>query len=97
MTKVFVEHRRIGSTVKNETFGQYFNRSKTRKPRKPLRTIKEMAEEFLISPQSLAALIKHKNGPVAKFRTGGHGKTLNTWYEPDELRIWFKKYNDSKI
>jgi hypothetical protein len=97
MTKVFVEHRRIGTVVKNETVGQYFNRSNGKKRRKPLRTIKEMAEEFAISPQSLAALIKHKNGPSAKFRTGGTGTTINTWYDPNELRKWFKEYDDSQV
>jgi len=59
-------------------------------PRKPLRTIKEMAAEFGISRCTLAAYIGHNNGPTAMYAAGSqYHRTRNTWYDPDALRAWW--------
>jgi len=67
--------------------------SKCRPQRAPLRTTAEMAEEFGISSQKLAALIVARNGPTAKYRI--HTKSSkNTWHEPKKLREWWKSIHD---
>ena len=68
---------------------QYFKR-KNRKPNRPLRTIKEMADEFGVTYQSLASWIYYKNGPSPRYKTGSPRLTHNTWYDPVELRKWWK-------
>lgn len=61
-------------------------------PRKPLRTIKEMAAEFGVSRSTLSAYIGHHNGPAAMYIAGSsHHRTKNTWYDPDVLRAWWKE------
>jgi hypothetical protein len=85
-----IEHRSYGKIIKEETSGQYFNR-KNKRPNKPLRTIKEMAEEFDVSPQVLIAKIKNSNGPEYRYRTGGGGRVMKTWYDPDSLRKWWNE------
>ena len=60
-------------------------------PRKPLRTIKEMAAEFGTTRQTLAGYLAHHGGPVPKYVTGNSRiRTRNTWYDPDDLRAWWK-------
>lgn len=59
-------------------------------PRKPLRTIKEMAAEFGVSRCTLSAYIGHHNGPSAMYVSGSqYHRARNTWYDPDALRAWW--------
>ena len=83
----------IGKSIREgENIGQFMQRIKKHGPRKPLRTLKELADEFGISAKSLQAVLARKKGaPKPIFSTGGgSGSTpQNTWYDPDEVRKWF--------
>ena len=64
--------------------------------RKPLRTITELAQEFGVTVNQLAGCIgKDRNAPAYVFK---NGQTVNgnksTWYNPDELRAWWKGRNE---
>lgn len=59
--------------------------------RPPLRTLKEMAEEFGVPCAELASLLRHRDGPDARMdttRSASNGKAH--WYEPGEMRKWWK-------
>ena len=69
-------------------------RSRKDGPRKPLRTLKEMAEEFGVTVNSLRALIGHHDGPKPVLK---HDCTVrNTWYDPAVLRAWWKQIKGGK-
>ena len=55
----------------------------------PLRTLKEMANEFGVSPATLRGLIAKRNGPDAVLKVNGSATVRNTWFEPKELRKWW--------
>lgn len=59
-------------------------------PRKPLRTIKELAFEFGTTRQTLIAHMTHHNGPLPVFMT------KKVWYDPDEVRAWWKALQQNK-
>lgn len=67
-----------------------FNRKEDRKNWKPLRTFKEMAEEFGVEKLDFMRLMNHQHAPkpvtMQGKRTAG---TLNRWYDPDEMRKWW--------
>lgn len=60
-------------------------------PRKPLRTLKEMAAEFGVTKQTLVGYISHHEGPSPVFATGyfANSNTKRTWYDPDKMREWW--------
>lgn len=89
------QHKTLNGTFKDESLGQLAVRIQNGGRRKPLRTLKEMSEEFGITLVSLAMLIKNRNGPKAKYSTGLSSTKRNTWYDPDELRAWWKKAKDA--
>lgn len=63
--------------------------------RKPLRTFTEMAEEFGASRNVLGAALKDEGAPKPAFtHLGGGWKITNTWYEPIEMRKWWKARNE---
>jgi len=62
--------------------------------RKPLRTLREMADEFGITPKALARYIYLRGGPQSHMKTK-RLDTSNTWYEPGELRTWWAKQPES--
>lgn len=59
------------------------------RPRAPLRTITEMADEFGVSVGTLVALLRQRNGPSSVIQHKNKRSTGNTWYRPDELRQWW--------
>ena len=71
--------------------------SPNRKRYKPLRTGKEMAEEFGISYKSLAALLGcDKNSPKPELNMHNHSATAGVvWYRPTEMRKWWKSRTTS--
>jgi hypothetical protein len=80
------------SIYSGETLGQFFQRIHSGGGRKPLRSLKELADEFGIKPQSLKMHMQvDPNAPKPKYATGGTGTTQrNTWFDPEEVRRWWK-------
>lgn len=70
-----------------DTVGQAVTRLRREGPRKPCRSLKEMAEEFGVTLRSLVVLLKSRNGPEPKLRH--RGATSNNWYDPDAMRKWW--------
>ncbi len=68
-----------------ETLADVMNR----KPRKPLRTLVELASEFGVHYNLLLRRIKTHSGPQAVMKTYTHGN--HSWYEPVEMRKWWNK------
>jgi hypothetical protein len=64
--------------------------------RKPLRTFAEMAEEFGLSTQQLAGMARHAKGDFPKARFTNHGISYDrSWYDPNEMRAWWKLHKSS--
>lgn len=70
----------------------YFNANG---PRKPLRTVQEMADEFGVTRNKLSILIRLNNGPKPELKTGVASQKA-TWYEPRALRSWWKSMPPEK-
>ncbi len=51
-----------------------------------------MAEEFGIQSKKLAYLMRDHNGPKPKLdlTRSATGKAQVCWYDPDEVRAWYK-------
>lgn len=63
----------------------------------PLRTLREMADEFGISYQSLIATMKHFPGaPESTMKVRNNATGENTWYEPVAMRRWWKSVQDAR-
>ena len=63
------------------------------KPKRPPRTVTEMADEFGITRNQLTyRLSASKVTPPTSFKTGSTHK--NTWYDPVALRAWWKLDNE---
>lgn len=59
--------------------------------RKPLRTLKELAEEFGVTPTSLKMRMRYDpEGPKPVMHTLGTGTQRNTWFDPEQVRAWWK-------
>ena len=65
-------------------------------PRKPLISAKEIADEFGLSMHALNAYIGHHNGPEPVFRKASHTTRNSTWYDPAEMRKWWKQVQEQK-
>jgi len=59
-------------------------------PRKPLRSVKELAAEFGVSRQKLAGALSAADAPAVELKHGGNGRPCNSWYDPDLVRAWWK-------
>jgi hypothetical protein len=91
------EHKNLARSIyEGETMAQFFQRIRAGGGRKPLRSLKELAEEFGVKPQSLKMKMQHDpEGPKARYATGGNGTTpRNTWFEPEEVRRWWKQRSE---
>lgn len=53
----------------------------------PMRTLKEMANEFGVSMMTLRSQIANRNGPKGVAR--GNDSTRNHWYDPKDMRAWW--------
>lgn len=85
----------IYNPVNPETLGSFFQRIRNGNIRKPLRTRAELAEEFGIKQQSLQAYMNHDpESPKPIYRTGTQRTKKNTWYDPDQVRAWWKQKQD---
>lgn len=58
--------------------------------RKPKRTVKELADEFGISWRQLSGLLSTKDAPKAWLRSRSLAVSSATWFDPDEVRTWFR-------
>jgi hypothetical protein len=70
-----------------ESMSSAKERIKSSGPRKPLRTISEMADEFGVTKMSLVNFMRNsetspKPKPVSK-------NSVSVWYDPDEVRQWW--------
>ena len=86
-----VIHQTLQKSLK-ETPGQFWVRIKSGGARKPLRTIAELAEELGVPVRTLTSTFAQNDGPKPKYRTGGGTTVKNTWYDPDEVRTWWKNH-----
>lgn len=59
--------------------------------RKPLRTFRELAEEFGVSMPKLASELGKHSGPKPKIVHRHGGTHTNAWYDPVEMRAWWAK------
>jgi hypothetical protein len=67
------------------------------KPRKPLRSFKEMAEEFGITEEILRGRLQHsENAPKPVFVHKNARSCSNRWYDPAEMRRWWKSIQEPK-
>jgi hypothetical protein len=67
------------------------------KPRKPLRTFKEMAEEFGITELLLRSKLQHsKNAPKPVLVHKNVRTCSNSWYNHAEMRRWWKSIQEPK-
>lgn len=56
---------------------------------KPLRSFRELAEEFGVSMPKLATELAKHPGPKAKLVHRHGGTHTNAWYDPAEMRAWW--------
>ena len=83
-------------TKPDETIAEFGRRTHSGGARKPLRSLRELAEEFGVSWHSLNAAMRHDpDGPRAKYQTGNHG-VKNTWFDPDAVRKWWKERKEEQ-
>lgn len=86
------KHMTLNKALKVESLPQFFQRARSGGARKPLRSLRELAEEFGVPHKTLQGkLARCKNAPKPIYSTGGH-KTAsqhNTWYDPQEVRRWW--------
>ena len=68
-------------------------RTKTSFKRPPKRTSKELAEEFGITQEKLSALIRWNNGPKPFNKYVSMSVGSRTYYDPIEMRKWYKGLN----
>lgn len=79
-----------------ETLGEHTARVKKQGYNKPLRTLSEMADELGAKAQSICTASGiDTNAPKCKLvsHTGGGTKK---WYDPDEVRAWWKQRKAAK-
>lgn len=80
------------SIERGETLPQFFQRVRSGGARKPLRSLRELAEEFGVPHKTLQAkLARCKNAPQPIYSTGDQktASQRNTWYDPQEVRRWW--------
>lgn len=68
-------------------------RKQGEKNNKPLRSLRELADEFGVSMQTVSSAIARHSGPapVLVHRRRSAGGTQNSWYDPVEMRAWWAK------
>lgn len=82
--------------MREESPGQFWRRVRAGGGRKPLRTFKELADEFGVPVTTLAGYIgRDPTAPKLIMRTGNRNKTVS-WYDPDAMRAWWAARNEGK-
>lgn len=61
--------------------------------RPPLRTAKELADEFGIDIRKFGGLLNRKDAPKGVVRNKSFS-TSNTYFEPNEVRRWWKSIKE---
>lgn len=63
----------------------------------PRRTFTELAQEFGLTPGQLRGEMRFSPVPVPKPELIHHSNAgRNTWYDPHEMRRWWKAHNEAK-
>ena len=84
----------IRQSIGSSTLGRDSRRRLQEGARKPLRTLAELAEELGLTAMQLAYRLHHDaEGPRPKFKTGGKRTPSSTWYDPREVRKWWRAHN----
>jgi len=89
-------HRTQQKTLKSmESPISAIDRVRKNGPRKPLRSLKELSDEFGVKYAALRRYLGlDENSPKARYGTGSSANgNRNTWYDPDEMRKWWKARN----
>jgi hypothetical protein len=73
------------------------DRNADRSRNKPLRTFREMAEEFGVRESTLKGLLSTRNGPKPELTSGSFRSVRNSWYDPAEMRRWWKSIQEPKV
>ena len=63
---------------------------------KPLRSFNEMADEFGVSCKTLAAYGRQHTLPTPKLSFRGAAGSTAKWYDPDEMRAWWKQVQERR-
>lgn len=83
----------LKQSIKAESLPQFFRRVRNGGARKPLRSLRELADEFGVPHKTLQGkLARRADAPKPVYRTGSGNAVSqqNTWYDPDEVRAWWR-------
>lgn len=58
---------------------------------KPLRALRELADEFGVSVPKLSSELAKHPGPKPQIVHRHGGSCSNSWYDPAEMRTWWAK------
>jgi hypothetical protein len=72
-----------------ESIGQFSARVKNGGAKVPLRSGKELAEEFGLTKNRFNGLMRRKDAPKPKLKHKSDDAGSNTWYDPKEVRSWW--------
>lgn len=73
-----------------ESLGQFTVRVKNGGAHKPRRTLKELADEFGISTNKLAGMMRRTDAPKFLFKHKNSEGVNNAWYDQEEVRNWYQ-------
>ena len=92
------KHMSLSKGFQEESLAQFGQRTRSGGVRKPLRSLRELAEEFGVPHKTLQAKLAWcKDAPKPIYRTGGSKTTpQNTWYDPDAVRAWWRGLNQKE-
>jgi hypothetical protein len=83
----------LSKSFKEESLAQFSQRTRSGGARKPLRNLRELADEFGVAHKTLQAKLSLcKDAPKPRYSTGSSktSSQQNTWYDPDEVRAWWR-------
>ena len=82
----------ISKSIERETLSQFYQRVRYGGARKPLRNLRELAEEFGVPHKTLQAkMARCKDAPKPIYSTRDYrtSSQRNTWYDPQQVRTWW--------
>lgn len=85
------KHMSLSKSFKEESLTQFSRRVRSGGARKPLRNLRELADEFGVAHKTLQAKPARCKGAPKPIYSTGDQKTAsqrNTWYDPQEVRRW---------